>query len=215
LTWVCQSKEQTYAADAPLYHTVKGATKEVLGKEIAEHTVKVLEQPEPVPGVCPVPGEEEACSPRAARNRLFQGRRGIVDHDSGIAEQDGLVEGEMKLIVAELMTGQPPLGGQARLCQPVAGNDDVETPFLERREELPRLRVPTLVMQPGFDDGGFYVDQGRDYMRNFCVDSWRGAAGTNATLEFVTVAKSRLFVMYDRPEEFDGLVERFLKRVAK
>jgi pimeloyl-ACP methyl ester carboxylesterase len=86
---------------------------------------------------------------------------------------------------------------------------------LDLSSELPRLRVPTLVMQPGFDDGGFYVDQGRDYMRNFCVDSWRGATETNAKIEVVTVPKSRLFVMFDRSEEFDGLVERFLQRIAK
>jgi pimeloyl-ACP methyl ester carboxylesterase len=78
--------------------------------------------------------------------------------------------------------------------------------------ELGRLRVPVLVMQPGFDDGDFYVDAGRDYMRDLCVASWRGAAALSARVEFVTVPRSRLFIMYDQPEAFDRLVAQFLAR---
>ena len=80
---------------------------------------------------------------------------------------------------------------------------------------LSRLRVPVLVMQPGFDDDGFYVDAGRDYMRDLCLASWRGASTLSARLEFVTVPRSRLFIMYDQPEAFDKLVAQFLARTTR
>ena len=47
-------------------------------------------------------------------------------------------------------------------------------------------------------------------MRNLCVDSWRGAAGDR--LEFVPIAGSRLFVMYDKPDELDQALAAFFKR---
>ena len=74
------------------------------------------------------------------------------------------------------------------------------------------LRVPTLVVQPGFDDPDFYAEQGWNYMRNLCLDSWHGAAEANDRLEFVTIPRSRLFIMYDQPEELDRAVQRFLRR---
>lgn len=77
---------------------------------------------------------------------------------------------------------------------------------------LRNLRVPTLVVQPGFDDPDFYVEEGRNYMRNLCLDSWRGTPGIKDRLEFVTIRQSRLFVMYDRPEELHQAVEGFLRR---
>jgi pimeloyl-ACP methyl ester carboxylesterase len=77
---------------------------------------------------------------------------------------------------------------------------------------LKDLRVPTLVVQPGFDDSAFYVEPGWNYMRNLCLDSWRGAADASDRLEFVTVPRSRLFIMYDQPEELDRTVDRFLRR---
>jgi pimeloyl-ACP methyl ester carboxylesterase len=80
--------------------------------------------------------------------------------------------------------------------------------------ELHELRVPVLVVQPGFDDASFYVDERGNYMRNLCVDSWRGAAALSSRLEFVTVPQSRLFVMHDRPEELDRIVADFLRRAA-
>lgn len=52
----------------------------------------------------------------------------------------------------------------------------------------------------------------RDYMRNLCLDSWRGAAEASDRLEFVTIPQSRLFIMYDQPEELHRVVERFLRR---
>ncbi len=74
------------------------------------------------------------------------------------------------------------------------------------------LRVPTLVVQPGFDDPAFYVEPGRNYMRNLCLDSWREVAAASDRIEFVTIAGSRLFVMHDQPEALDRTIAGFLER---
>ena len=75
------------------------------------------------------------------------------------------------------------------------------------------LKVPTLVVQPGFDDTAYYVEgPGGNYMRNLTADSWRGAKERSDRLQFVTIPRSRLFVMFDRPEELDRVVESFLQR---
>jgi pimeloyl-ACP methyl ester carboxylesterase len=79
---------------------------------------------------------------------------------------------------------------------------------------LKDLRVPTLVIQPGLDDPGFYVDQGVNYMRSLCVESWRSARDINNKLEFTTVPQSRLFIMHDQPEALDRAIVSFLRRVA-
>jgi pimeloyl-ACP methyl ester carboxylesterase len=75
--------------------------------------------------------------------------------------------------------------------------------------QLKDLRVPTLVVQPGFDDPAFYVDDKRNYMRNLCLDSWKGAEELSKQLKFVKIAGSRLFVMLDQPEEFDRVLNSF------
>jgi pimeloyl-ACP methyl ester carboxylesterase len=80
---------------------------------------------------------------------------------------------------------------------------------------LKSLRVPTLVVQPGFDDEAFYVEQGKDYMRSLCIDSWKEAAGATDRLEFATIPRSRLFIMHDQPEDLDRVVGRFLKRTQE
>ena len=66
-----------------------------------------------------------------------------------------------------------------------------------------------------FDDAAYYVDSGHNYMRNLCIDSWRGARDANSRLEFITVAESRLFIMYDRPEALDRALDSFLRRTEK
>ena len=85
---------------------------------------------------------------------------------------------------------------------------------IDLSSELPALRAPTLVVQPGFDDPAFYVDDNRDYMRNLCLDSWRGAEALSRQLEFVVVHQSRLFVMHDQPAALDAAMTSFLGRVA-
>jgi pimeloyl-ACP methyl ester carboxylesterase len=76
---------------------------------------------------------------------------------------------------------------------------------------LKNLKIPTLVVQPGFDDSAFYVEKGRDYMRNLCLDSWRGSTEPSDQLHFVTIHNSRLFIMFDQPEELDRVLEGFLR----
>ncbi len=83
---------------------------------------------------------------------------------------------------------------------------------MDQAAELRNLRVPTLVVQPGFDDPGFYVDAGRNYMRNNCIDSWKGAAALNSRLEFATVPSSRLFIMHDQPVALDSILTGFFQR---
>jgi pimeloyl-ACP methyl ester carboxylesterase len=80
---------------------------------------------------------------------------------------------------------------------------------------LKDVRVPMLVVQPGFDDPAFLVEPGRNYMRTLCHDSWRGAREANPRLEFVMIAGSRLFVMFDKPAELDAAIASFLARLAK
>ena len=48
-----------------------------------------------------------------------------------------------------------------------------------------------------------------------CLDSWGGAAELTDRLEFVTIQRSRLFVMYDQPEELDRVVEQFFRPKAQ
>jgi pimeloyl-ACP methyl ester carboxylesterase len=81
--------------------------------------------------------------------------------------------------------------------------------------ELQNLKVPVLVVQPAFDDPAFYVEPDRNYMRNLCIDSWRGAAAMSRQLEFVTIPQSRLFVMHDQPDVLDQVMSDFLKRSTR
>jgi hypothetical protein len=71
--------------------------------------------------------------------------------------------------------------------------------------------VPTLVVQPGFDDAGFQPEPGWNYMRNLCLDSWKGMKGGNPRIRFVTIPKSRLFVMFDQPDALDRELAAFLR----
>ncbi len=77
--------------------------------------------------------------------------------------------------------------------------------------ELRALKVPTLVVQPGFDDDQFYVDAGRNYMRNLCLDSWDTGTPLPAPLTVVRIPQSRLFVMFDQPDQLDQAIDRFLR----
>lgn len=79
--------------------------------------------------------------------------------------------------------------------------------------ELAKLKVPVLVLQPDFADPAFYVDDGRNYMRNLCLDSWQGVAtpgDAGPPIRFVPVPGSRLFVQYDRPEAQDAAIRELL-----
>ncbi len=81
-------------------------------------------------------------------------------------------------------------------------------------EALRTLRVPTLVLAPGFDDPAFFVDTGRDHMRDLCRRSFDGLTLSPA-VEVVTISGARLFAMYDKPAEVDAAIDAFLARKAK
>lgn len=76
--------------------------------------------------------------------------------------------------------------------------------------ELENLRVPVLLIQPGFDDSNFYIDPTRpNYMKNLCIDSWKEVKS-----ELITIKKiddARLFIMYDKPDELKKAIENFTK----
>jgi pimeloyl-ACP methyl ester carboxylesterase len=80
---------------------------------------------------------------------------------------------------------------------------------------LKDLRVPVLVVHPDFDDPTFYVEDRKNYMRNSCIDSWKGAAELNNRLTFVTIPKSRLFIQYDQPEALDRAIAAFPGKAQK
>jgi pimeloyl-ACP methyl ester carboxylesterase len=84
----------------------------------------------------------------------------------------------------------------------------------DQTSRLKDLRTPVLVLQPTFDDPAFFVDAGRNYMRDLCVASWRDARAANPLIEFVTIPGSRLFIMYDQPAALDNAVDRFLRRAT-
>jgi pimeloyl-ACP methyl ester carboxylesterase len=81
--------------------------------------------------------------------------------------------------------------------------------------ELSRLKVPVLLVKPGFDDPGFYVETGKDYMRNLCLDSWKVAEKASEKIEVSTISGSRLFIIYDKPDELDRVVRTFLTKVQR
>lgn len=76
--------------------------------------------------------------------------------------------------------------------------------------ELAGLKVPTLVLKPGLDDPGFFVDDNRTYLTDLCVTSWSGVEGRAPAIEFASIPGSRLFIMYDRPAELAAAVDGFL-----
>lgn len=77
---------------------------------------------------------------------------------------------------------------------------------------LSRLKTPTLVIKPGFDDPAMFVDDGRDYMTSLTHDSWRNVEGKVPAIEFATIPASRLFVWFDQPAKLDETIDDFLRR---
>ena len=78
---------------------------------------------------------------------------------------------------------------------------------------LGELHVPVLLVEPGFDDPAFYVENGRNYMRDLCIGTWRDVVASNSRFQVALVPGSRLFVMHDKPAELDSIVDRFLASI--
>lgn len=84
---------------------------------------------------------------------------------------------------------------------------------IDGSEDLAKLRVPVLVVQPGFDDPAFYVDGERDYMRDLTQRSWYGIPERNPSISIVTIPNTRLFVWMDNAAAFDAVVQSFLSGI--
>lgn len=80
-------------------------------------------------------------------------------------------------------------------------------------EGIEQLRVPTLLVQPGFDDALWTPPRG-DYLRAFCQRSWEGVSTRNPLMRVERVEGARVFVMDERPEELDKLLWSFAEGLA-
>lgn len=78
---------------------------------------------------------------------------------------------------------------------------------------LAELHMPVLVVHPDFDDAAYPVEQGINYMKGFTVEGWAGVSGPR--VQQVTVSRSRLCIMFDRPDELDRIVNEFLARSGR
>ncbi len=75
--------------------------------------------------------------------------------------------------------------------------------------ELNNLTVPTLIVQPGFNDDNFYLDPERpNYMKNLTLDSWKGVE--HELITFRKIDHTRLFLMYDKPKELKSVIQTFV-----
>ena len=77
--------------------------------------------------------------------------------------------------------------------------------------ELKNLKVHTLILKPGFDKD-FYSQEGLDYMRAFCHDSWKGVEDLSDMITIQTIEDSRVFIMDDQPEKLDQAIDAFLTK---
>lgn len=76
--------------------------------------------------------------------------------------------------------------------------------------EARNLRVPTLVVVPGFDDAFFAGPHDRGYMRQFCHDGWEGVEEANDRIDVVRIEGARVFLMDDAPDELSAALASFL-----
>lgn len=78
--------------------------------------------------------------------------------------------------------------------------------------DLQQVKAPVLVLQPGFDDAGYYTEPGGNYMRNLTQDSWLGFQPSPGRVEVERIGSARLFLMHDQPGELDRRLRSFLAR---
>lgn len=76
--------------------------------------------------------------------------------------------------------------------------------------ELNKLHVPTLVVQPHFDQAFVEMPRTSNYLETMLHDSWDGVAQSNDLIRFEQIAGSRVFVMDDQPARLSSLVESFV-----
>lgn len=76
--------------------------------------------------------------------------------------------------------------------------------------ELDQIKVPTLVIKPGFDKD-HWAPPGQNYLKTACVDNWDGDFAANESITLKRIDDARVFIMDDQPEELDKLLTDFLK----
>lgn len=86
------------------------------------------------------------------------------------------------------------------LCESLAQDSTVE---------LDQLKIPTLVVLPGFDDD-LFVQENQDYMRPFCLDSWQGVKELSDMISVKTIEEARVFIMDDQPDQLKSTLLQFI-----
>jgi pimeloyl-ACP methyl ester carboxylesterase len=81
--------------------------------------------------------------------------------------------------------------------------------------DVPRLRVPTLLVRPGLDDPAFFVEPGRPYMRDLLHESWRDIERQTPSIETVTIRGARTFVWKDDPAALEAVLVPFLEKIRR
>jgi len=79
--------------------------------------------------------------------------------------------------------------------------------------DLPKLKVPVLIIKPGMDDDCYVDGPGFNYMWFYCVASWEGAEDQNPLIHAVTIHNTRLSIQDDQPEELDRTIRNFLEHL--
>ena len=76
-------------------------------------------------------------------------------------------------------------------------------------DELRKLRVPTLILEPGLE--GLQGDQTGNYMYDYCRRSWEGSVENVSSITVKTIPNSRACLWLDQPDAVNAAVTDFLK----
>ena len=79
---------------------------------------------------------------------------------------------------------------------------------------LAELRVPVLILKPGFDDLYHQGPQMGDYMQAITQRAWDGVEAISDRIQVETIADARVFIMDDQPDSLNKAVERFVSGAA-
>jgi pimeloyl-ACP methyl ester carboxylesterase len=80
--------------------------------------------------------------------------------------------------------------------------------------DLPKLKLPLLVVEPAFT-AGLRADSTRTYLQAFFVEPWRGALAGRPRTETLSVDDAGIMVMDDQAAIVDRKVAEFVKGVGK
>jgi pimeloyl-ACP methyl ester carboxylesterase len=81
------------------------------------------------------------------------------------------------------------------------------------RETLASVHTPMLVIRPGFTPR-FRADTANRNAVRLMRDSWEPALLARPNVEDHVVGDAHFFVMFDRPDEFHGLLDGFVARIV-